>query len=197
MRKIIFFFFIFLSLHSYPQFFKGGIFSGITTSQLSGDRLSGFNKIGLIAGGYTEYVLKSNKEFIRFSININQKGSQSKSTDSIYYKSKLNYIEFPLAYYFKISKKDIFLAPVIIPAYLFKTKEFDIYGEIPNQIPFRNYEIAAGISSIIKISNLFNLRIDYSNSIIPVRPHKSGYTYYFNRGQYNSLFSFIIEWKIL
>ena len=35
------------------QEFKGGFIGGLSTSQLSGDMLGGFNKAGLIIGGFT------------------------------------------------------------------------------------------------------------------------------------------------
>ena len=41
------------------QDFKGGIILGLSTSQVSGDDLAGFNKAGLIFGGFTNRILSS------------------------------------------------------------------------------------------------------------------------------------------
>src|SRR5258706_2393375 len=39
---------------SQAQNFKAGAFAGISTSQVSGDNLAGFNKVGLYAGGFVK-----------------------------------------------------------------------------------------------------------------------------------------------
>ena len=41
------------------QNFGGGLIVGVSTSQVAGDRLGGFNKIGLLAGAYTNLDRKS------------------------------------------------------------------------------------------------------------------------------------------
>ena len=52
MIRLIFICFIFLGVcsHSTAQNFKAGLIAGISTSQVSGDQLGGFNKIGVKFG---------------------------------------------------------------------------------------------------------------------------------------------------
>ena len=54
MRKIffIFFFILFLNKYTGAQEFNAGGLSGLSTSQVSGDNLGGFNKAGIILGGF-------------------------------------------------------------------------------------------------------------------------------------------------
>ena len=57
-KIVILFFLTFFMSDISSQNFKGGIITGLNTSQVSGDLLSGFNKLGWIAGGYTKLALK-------------------------------------------------------------------------------------------------------------------------------------------
>ena len=43
-KKILFFFIILISNNVKSQNFKGGLIGGVSTSQVSGDNLSGYNK---------------------------------------------------------------------------------------------------------------------------------------------------------
>ena len=47
-KKILFLFIILISNNVKSQNFKGGLIGGISTSQVSGDNLSGYNKSGII-----------------------------------------------------------------------------------------------------------------------------------------------------
>ena len=49
-----------LTTNSHAQSFGGGIIAGASTSQVAGDMLGGFNKIGLLAGAYTNLKIKEN-----------------------------------------------------------------------------------------------------------------------------------------
>jgi len=67
--KKIFFLIIFIGSINYcclSQEFNAGISAGISTSQVSGDNLAGFNKAGIILGGFVNrkinnylYILKN------------------------------------------------------------------------------------------------------------------------------------------
>ena len=53
----------FLTLSIQAQNFGGGLIAGVSTSQVAGDMLGGFNKIGLLAGVYTNLKVKENLSF--------------------------------------------------------------------------------------------------------------------------------------
>ena len=97
----LFFFIIFLvsALSNFGQGFESYLFGGINASQLQGDNLSGFDKVGLHTGLGVEY------EFVKNSLSLellfNQKGSASKAnrTNSIQkVNTTLNYLQIPVLY---------------------------------------------------------------------------------------------------
>ena len=61
---------------------------------------------------------------------------------------------------------------------------------------FEKYDfgVFAGINYHITDNIILHTRI--SNSIIPIRPHNSGATFGLNKGQYNTVLSFAIHYKI-
>ena len=68
----------------------------------------------------------------------------------------------------------------------------DEYGANVNKL---EYSIHIGGEYKIYNNLYFNTRI--SNSIFPIRPHISGETYKWNKGQYNTSISFAINYHIL
>ena len=53
MKKIFFLIILFIfQFNSSAQEFNAGILSGLSTTQVSGDNLAGYNKAGLIIGGF-------------------------------------------------------------------------------------------------------------------------------------------------
>ena len=45
----------FLTLSIQAQNFGGGLIAGLSTSQVAGDNLAGFNKIGMMAGAFVTF----------------------------------------------------------------------------------------------------------------------------------------------
>ena len=54
-----------------------------------------------------------------------------------------------------------------------------------------NY-IFRSVLSILLASNSWNFEFGYLQSILPIREHGSGETYYLNKGQYNSVITFTL-----
>ena len=90
-----------MHLNCYCQEFEGGVILGLSTSQVSGDDLAGFNKAGLVFGGFTNRIL-SNRNSLQLEIVYIQKGSRN--PDMINEESEnynkpyinLSYIEVPM-----------------------------------------------------------------------------------------------------
>ena len=61
MTRLIFTFIFPLALSSYcyGQNFKAGLIAGISTSQVSGDQLGGFNKLGINFGASVNHFINS------------------------------------------------------------------------------------------------------------------------------------------
>lgn len=156
--------------------FKGGLRVGFTASQISGDCLSGFHKLGAYAGGFVNIpVTMSGKWKIQAELNFIMKGSSlySKGADdpNIGNKYSLNlyYTETPVIVKFNVFKGlEIELGPTF--NFLFYHTEKGIDGDLSIIYPaFRIFEfsILAGVSYLFKEHWGVNFR--FTNSIIPVR----------------------------
>ncbi|MEL7021800.1 MAG: porin family protein [Bacteroidota bacterium] len=84
------------------QRFKGGIVAGVNLSQIDGDQLAGYNKIGLHTGLSVSAILNRRWE-VGIELLYSQKGASRTSTDqfsSPYNKIQLNYVEAPVLVHF-------------------------------------------------------------------------------------------------
>jgi len=186
-----------LTYNTNAQSFGGGIIVGASTSQVAGDLLGGFNKIGLLAGAYTNLKIKENISS-QFEITYIEKGSRNPKLheDDTPDEITLSYIEVPLSVNLQ-QKENLGIEVGILPAFLINAEMNDYLSEIKEIDPaFTKYDfgIFAGINYHITDNIILNTRI--SNSIIPIRPHVSGATNNWNKGQYNTVLSFAIHYKI-
>ncbi len=88
----------------FSQKFGGNLIVGFNASQIDGDKLAGYNKVGFCAGIGTNYEFKEPWQ-INIDFLFSQRGSQSKLLPDEYEpirKLTLNYIELP----FYVSYKD-------------------------------------------------------------------------------------------
>jgi len=177
------------------QNFGGGLIAGVSTSQVAGDRLGGFNKIGLLAGAYTNLKIKENLK-LQFEIIYIEKGSRNPNIHKINIAEiTLSYVEVPISINLQ-QKENLGVEVGILPAFLINAKMNDYFSEIEIDPTFTKYDfgVYAGINYHITDNIILNTRI--SNSIIAIRPHTSGATYRLNKGQYNTVLSFAIHYKI-
>ncbi len=198
MRIIVLFFsMIFTMWAAQAQRFDAGAIAGASTSQVSGDRLAGYDKVGLNLGGFVVTSF-SDKISFGFELTYIQKGSRKNSKpeqgDFTAYLLKLNYAEVPMLVKFRYNNRFEFEAGPSIGV-LLGSKEEDENGTIPVQIAFEKYDLslAAGMNYYFTDNLFLNSRI--SNSILPVRPHESGAVSGFNRGQYNSVLAFTLRYQ--
>ena len=191
-----------LTYNTNAQSFGGGIIVGASTSQVAGDLLGGFNKIGILAGAYTNLKVKESLSF-QFEISYIAKGSRNpnmyESNHPNYEKIEitLSYIETPLTINLK-QKENLGVELGIIPAFNISATLNSADAKnisVPNP-QYKKYDlgVCAGINYHITDNIILNTRI--SNSIIPIRPHTSGATNGWNKGQYNTVLTFAIHYKI-
>jgi len=164
--------------------FAGGVSVGATTSQISGDNLAGFHKIGGTAGVFANCVLSDQPKFglkLQMEMNFVMKGSHSftRSNQAVNplgkYVLNLGYIEVPVLLRFRfaritirgISDFEFELGPAF-GVYMY-ARERDTYGLINDLPPFKRWELSmmGGLSYMFKNHHIVTLR--YSNSILPVR----------------------------
>lgn len=98
MRKLTIYVSLLLSLTILPgwgQTFKGGVVFGANASQINGDLIAGFNKIGLHLG---LKVVSDITEKIAWSTELlySERGSHTRATFSDPFTISINYVEIPL-----------------------------------------------------------------------------------------------------
>ena len=184
----------FLTLNIQAQNFGGGLIVGASTSQVAGDRLGGFNKIGWTAGAYTNLKIRENLKTQIEMIYI-EKGSRNPNL----YKNNiqeitLSYVEVPISINLQ-QKENLGIELGISPAFIIASKMNDSFDETQIIPSFKKYDfgIFAGINYHLSKNIILNSRM--SNSIIPIRPHLSGATYGWNKGQYNTVLSFALHYN--
>ena len=184
----------FLTISVQAQNFDGGIIAGASTSQVAGDMLGGFNKIGLLAGVYTNLKIKENLK-VQLEITYIEKGSSNPNLHkSTIQEITLSYMEVPISINLQ-QKESLGVELGILPAFIISSKMNDYFSEIEIDPSFKKYDfgIFAGINYHLNKRIILNSRI--SNSIIPIRPHVSGATDNWNKGQYNTVLSFALHYN--
>lgn len=188
---------------AFSQVFKAGIIIGISGSQVEGDGYSGYNKLGFIAGGFTNTHL-SEKFTTQLEIYYINKGSQKNprpdAGDFDSFKLNINYIDIPLALRYHY-KSFIFEGGFYGSAFLGYSMS-DEYGERnTGDYPFKSYDAGGflGFNYIIKDRLIFNLRS--KNSLLPVRDFQTLdqqvgiMNKLFNLGWYNLDLNFTVRYQ--
>lgn len=181
------------------QNFRGGLRAGITMTQISGDDLGGFHKLGAYAGGFVNWRFVQNEHwYIQPEINFVMKGSSSylkadkngNINPNGKYVLTLYYVEVPaLAKYRVIKGFEVEFGPTF--GVLFASTEKDANGKMVGRMPFRWFELCAlgGVSYLFK--EHYGLNIRYVQTLVPVRVCDEGHSNYrCNKKQFNSELAF-------
>ncbi len=164
--------------------FVGGVRVGATTSQISGDNLSGFHQLGATAGIFANWCFVDNPKFglkLQLEMDFAMKGSHSytppkQTADaSSKYSLTLGYIEVPVLARMRFARITIrnisdfeFEVGPMIGVKVFH-REVDVYGVIQGLPEFSRFELSAvaGLTYCFKQHHGITLR--YANSILAVR----------------------------
>ena len=180
------------------QNFGGGVILGISTSQVGGDDLGGFNKAGLLIGTFAN---KSISELLRFQMEMTyiQKGSNNpKMNEDGRLDITSSYFEVPFLLQYDQSEVLKIEGGVEI-AYLINGYYNDLNGKIKNEKNiFINYDFGILLGIDYKYSNNISLNTRISNSIFPIgsEDYKNQEKYNSSRkGKYNSVLSFALHYN--
>lgn len=205
MRNYLIIIFALSSLSLSGQTFKAGLLAGFSGSQIEGDGYGGYNKLGFVAGGFTNVGLNE-KWSTQMEIYFINKGSfkAAKPSKGIYnqFYLNMNYIEIPVAFRYKYNKFKFEIGPYLAKFLSFKFK--DEFGE--REQPFVNYPINSfdfggfvGVNYNLTEKIIFNLRS--KNSLIPFRNYQSFdqqigiLNKLFNNGWYHVDINFTIRYQ--
>ena len=195
----------FLTISIQAQNFGGGAILGLSTSQVGGDDLGGFNKAGLLAGAFVNIPIS---ELLSFQMEMTyiQKGSNNpnmnNSEHSNYLKEDISssYIEVPLLLQYHQSNKMKIEGGVQL-AYLINGYYNDLNGKIPiySVDPFIEYDFGLLLGIDYKYSENISLNTRLSNSILPIGAEDWDIVNSYNssrKGKYNSVLSFAIHYNL-
>lgn len=187
------------------QEFNSGLSLGISTSQVSGDQLSGFNKIGPRISIFLNR--KINWYYLQLELQYISKGSKKNISndldpylDNTYtsfinnYRFHLEYLGIPISIKAKVKSNLSVETGSAINILTNQKEEIDFY--IDNSRKVNKLEYCFFIGLLWNINPNYYINIRASNSILPIRKHSSGQTYRLNKGQYNTTLSFSIYYKI-
>jgi len=186
-RLNITFVFILLASTLSAQNFKAGAIGGISTSQVSGDQMGGFNKVGLKIGSFVNHPINSatRGELALYYID---KGSNDLNSN---FRIDLSYVETSWSVQ-KTSKGFIYEGGLLF-SILVDGKTYDIYGyEDVTKSDFYKFDVGAKLAAGIKLRPKLFMFWEITNSLpfTPIQDHPGGSTYGLNRGKYNSILSF-------
>jgi hypothetical protein len=195
----------FLTISIHAQNFGGGIILGISTTQVGGDDLAGFNKAGLLAGAFAN---KSISELLSFKMEMTyiHKGSNNPNMNDSEHKDygqediSSSYLEVPLLLQYQQNSKLTIEGGVQL-AYLINGYYNDLNGEIPiySVDPFIEYDFGLLVGIDYRYSEHISLNTRLSNSILPIGAEDYDGINSYNssrKGKYNSVLSFAIHYNL-
>ncbi|MEI6347175.1 MAG: porin family protein [Bacteroidota bacterium] len=181
---------LFVVCFSEAQSFKGGLVIGLAATQVTGDKLSGYNHPGAQLGVFTELPIGA-KSSLRMEMYYIQKGSRKNSSevDPSSYVQRLNYIEVPLFYQYKPFNKLSFHAGLSC-AYLISAVDLVDGDKMPSYwSDSRNkYDFSIQGGGLWSFNDKWKIRLNYSYSVLPIRdmPSVTGMVYH-DRKQFNDV----------
>ena len=188
-------------LNSFSQRFEGGVIAGLSATQVDGDTFSGYNKPGLVAGGYVQTNLSRNL-FAGFELKFAQKGSRKnpdpKATDDqSKYIMRLNYAEMP--FYLGIRTNDrISLLIGLSAGYLIKGTEFDNYGAFvkEDQHPFNAMDLQGLVGFRFKMTDRLCIDLRGAYSLMPIRKQPGDPVWYWKSNQFSNVLNTALVYRL-
>ncbi len=166
-QSVLILFFSFTAIYSQAQGFGGGIYGGLTSNQVDGDNLGGFDLTGFHFGAYTDWNLKD-KLRLQGELAFIMKGSREPNSDtSNFYKLRLNYIEIPLLFYFRNKQLSYFGGPAL--DILVSASEEDISGPRVIFPEFYTFNLTGIIGVSYHFNENWSLDFRTNYSITPTR----------------------------
>jgi len=140
----------------------------MTTSQIDGDGLAGFDLPGFHMGAYTNLDLNK-KSTLQMEIAFIQKGAREPISDSSnFYKARLNYIEIPFLYTLRLNDLSFEVGPAL--DILVTAAEEDQSGERVIEPEFYTYNLTGIFGINWHFARKWHLNFRSNISVTPIRP---------------------------
>jgi len=189
------------SMHSYSQGFEGGVLAGLNASQVDGDTYSGYNKPGIVAGGFVQTNL-SRMIFTGMELKFTQKGSRKNPDPKAIdyqpsYLMRLSYAEIPLYLGVRTSEKISVLAG-LSAGYLIRGTEYYDNEKLdePVKHPFNVIDVQGFLGFRFKLSNRLFIDLRGAYSLLPIRAKPGNSTIYWDDSQFSNLLATTILYRL-
>lgn len=200
-KSLLFLLLTFLPILAISQKFSGGILGGMAATQVDGDGLGGYHRVGAVAGVWVSRSF-SRTISVRTELKCIQKGSYRNFTEGSgettgEYSLRLNYTEMPflIEYHFR---DDIIPFGGLSFGYLWKSIEKNNGYENPieDDTRFRKAELSAQLGVEYVLNRNFSFCATFSYSLLPVRRHTGDIYYFwdFDFGQYNNVLQLYLRY---
>jgi hypothetical protein len=167
---------------------------GMNASQIDGDKLSGYNKAGLMGGAFV-FTGFTDKWGAQMEIRYSAKGSATPKNDPFNRKYRLQYIEIPVLIKYRVIKVLEFQGGLSF-GYLFNAGENqgDGYENFTEMLKPIEIAICAGIN--YSYFDPVNLNLRYSYSVLPIFENYTGASYGDGQAWYNNVITLGIYYRI-
>lgn len=206
-RRFILLFFAFsLCLSAtdvFSQEFKGGAFLGLNLSQVDGDDMAGYNKIGANGGFFVNRMI-SRESALQAELFYSMKGSSVKSTKNTSFQREISSSYVDLSLYYKYFFTEQLAGKVgLTPSVLISHKETYMGNELnADNIPkFRKFTAQFSIGAEYFLTENWFANLTFNYSIISLREggaEFSGYNnmhFVFENGQFYNYLSFSLGYQ--
>ena len=194
---VILFVFVLCISKSYAQNFNSGMKLGTNFTQVDGDNLGGYKKIGFTGGLFVNYNF-DDRNAVQFEILYSTKGSRSslniKSESYTDYQIRLNYIDLPVLYSLEVMDK-LRLETGLMPSVLIKGDEL-INGGSEQAVEFKRLDLGYLIGATFLFSESFSITGRFSYSLLNIRKTDINDTMHslLGRGQFNNVISLTLNY---
>lgn len=190
---------ILLSSALKAQEFKAGAIIGMTPSQVDGDRIGGFYKVGF-TGGLFVYRDVSKVSRWQGELLFTMKGSKThwKSLDYTIQQVSTSNVDLNLLYIFKYNSWLHFRLG-LTPSVLISSSEENISGLAPAEAPaFRRFGLGFTTGVTYNFSDKLGISWNYNYSLISIRSGEFDYynlNVYQKNGQFHNYMSFTLNYR--
>jgi len=190
------------SISTFAQQFHGGIIAGLAGTQVAGDKISGFNKAGIFAGGFVS-INANEKSSFRMELTYFQKGSRLNPTEKNGYESyllRLNYIEMPVFYQYIAGRFTIFAGPSagFLIGYYERDTYLTVISDQPGYIKPARVTLQINLGFRFALSSKIGVDFRTNNSLLNVysEPQNGDFKRFFDAGRYNDSLVLSMYYKI-
>ncbi|WP_417592389.1 porin family protein [Owenweeksia hongkongensis] len=158
-----------ISGFTYSQKLDGGLFAGLSTSQVDGDGQKGYNMSGVNLGFFSQIDI-GEKSNLRLELAFLQKGAKEPVNDSTgcgyCFKLKLNYIEIPIVYI--LNWKDLAFEAGLGADILVSEKASNLGGSFDSPVNYKRLSMMLLFGVTYNFGDNWGITLRTNHSVTPI-----------------------------